>query len=346
MYKIFLLLFLIVYNTFGFESFYYINKNYQITQTADLEKHYKTDIYTYFDKEPLLHFITNDDIKIAYKVFVVSNAKANIVISSGRTESMIKYKEFIYDLNRNGYSVYIYDHRGQGLSQRLLEERQLGHVNNFFDYVDDMKLFVNKIVPKNRKVFLLGHSMGGAIASLYVEKYIHDFDALVLSSPMHQPDLVSSRLSKMLCYIVEKRKENIDRYILGENSYDDERVTFKENKLTHSQLRFDITAEEYEKTPQVKIGGPSVRWVSEACKWSRSSVLNAYKIKVPVLLIQAAEDKIVNMQPQEIFCENALGFCKGLKIDNAYHELFMEEDEIRNKAMSAMFDFFKLQESR
>ena len=44
--------------------------------------------------------------------------KGAIVLVSGRTESMLKYKEVAYDLFRNGWSVYIHDHRGQGLSDR------------------------------------------------------------------------------------------------------------------------------------------------------------------------------------------------------------------------------------
>jgi lysophospholipase len=193
-------------------------------------------------------------------------------------------------------------------------------------------------------MFLVAHSMGGAIASLYIEKYIYDFDGVVLSSPMHQPDLINSRFTGMVCKILEKRESNIDRYVLGEVSYDEAEVDFKTNMLTHSKIRFDITTKEYENTPEVKIGGPSVRWVSEACEWSHNSVEMAQSIQIPVLLMQAAKDKIVNLKPQKKFCKTSFGFCRGIKIDGAYHELFVEKDEIRNKAMSAMFDFFKYYE--
>jgi len=343
MLKILLLLIFVGHTAFGFESFNYVNKKYKITQSTELEKIYTTKISPYFQSVKLHYFLGQEGIKIAYKIFKVPNAKANIVISSGRTEGMFKYQELIYDLNRNGYSVYIYDHRGQGFSGRMSDDTQLGQVYNFMYYVEDMKTFFNTLVDKDRKIFLLGHSMGGAIASLYVEKYIYDFDALVLSSPMNQPDLLSSRLTDMVCNLIKKREENIDRYVFGEVSYDEAKTVFEGNQLTHSEIRFDITAKGYENNPETKIGGPSVRWVSEACRWGHNSVLLAENIQIPVLLIQAAQDTIVNLEPQEKFCVTTLGFCRGIKIDGAYHELFVEKDELRNKAMSAMFDFFKLQ---
>ena len=338
-----LTLILIVFNAFGFESFNYVNKNYKITQSSELEYKYDRKISPYFDERPLNYFNGVNDIKIAYKTFIIPNAKASIVISSGRTESMIKYKELIYDLNSNGYSVYIHDHRGQGFSGRMMKDSQLGHVNNFLNYIEDMKIFVNNVVVKNKKTFLLAHSMGGAIASLYVEKYPYDFNGVVLSSPMHQPDLISSGLSDTVCKLMQTRQSNIDKYVFGEGSYDDTKISFARNRLTHSQERFKISNIESAKYPQTKIGGPSVRWVREACIWSNKSVEMAHNIKIPILLIQAQDDKIVNLQPQEEFCENTLGLCEGVRIEGAYHELLVESDNMRNKALSAMFDFFKLQ---
>ena len=63
-----------------------------------------------------------------------------IVLVSGRTESMLKYKEVVHDLFRNGWSVYIHDHRGQGLSDREPAVRatpDIGHVERFDDFVRD-----------------------------------------------------------------------------------------------------------------------------------------------------------------------------------------------------------------
>ncbi|MCV5871060.1 alpha/beta fold hydrolase, partial [Escherichia coli] len=46
--------------------------------------------------------------------------KKAVLIVNGRIESSWKYQELFYDLYRQGYDVYSFDHRGQGLSDRLL----------------------------------------------------------------------------------------------------------------------------------------------------------------------------------------------------------------------------------
>jgi lysophospholipase len=316
-----------------------VNKRYKITDAKELKESYFSVISPYYYKVPIHYFKSFDKLKIAYKIFKVANSKANIVISSGRTEGMLKYQELIYDLNNNGYNVYILDHRGQGNSQRLLKESQIGHVYKFNNYVKDLNLFIKKYLPLEQKNILLAHSMGGAIASLYVEQHPSVFDALVLSSPMHQPDLIGTTLSTLMCDLVEKRKRDIDRYIIGENSYDKSIVAFEENILTHSKIRYSITKMAFDIEPTTKIGGPSVRWVAEACKGSEESVNNASKIKIPTLLLQAQDDKVVNKKPQDIFCKNVGKYCKEYQIDGAYHELFVEKDIIRKKVLTAILDF-------
>jgi len=334
-----LLTLLLIGHLWGVESFNRVNKNYSITSEQQLKKNYFPTISPYYYAEKIRFFSSYDNLQIAYKIFEIKNPKANIVISSGRTEGMLKYQEFIYDLNNNGYSVYILDHRGQGNSQRLLKDSQIGHVNKFDDYVKDLHQFVSRYLPKDKKKILIGHSMGGAIASLYAEEYPVEFNGLVLSSPMHQPDLIGRSLTTLICNLVENRKRDIDRYIIGESSYDSSFVSFEKNILTHSKVRYEITKIAFEIEPETKIGGPSVRWVAEACAGGERSVTNAHNIKIPTLLLQAQNDKVVNKEPQDIFCSQIGSLCTEYQIDGAYHELFVEKDSIREKVVTAILDF-------
>ena len=106
-----------------------------------------------------------------------SGAKGSAVVSPGRTESSLKYLETAYDLIERGYSpVFVIDHRGQGLSPRLLENTNIGHVKYFSHYVDDFEDFMNQIVmgknskANKKKLYLLSNSMGGAISILYFQR--------------------------------------------------------------------------------------------------------------------------------------------------------------------------------
>lgn len=49
-----------------------------------------------------------------------------IVVCPGRIESYIKYAELAYDLFHLGFDVLIIDHRGQGLSGRMLPDTHRG----------------------------------------------------------------------------------------------------------------------------------------------------------------------------------------------------------------------------
>jgi lysophospholipase len=336
--KIFIFLSILIVSLFSYESYNKIDDKYKITTEQELKSIYKTKISPYFYSKKLHYFDTNDSLKIAYKIFKVSKAKGTIVISSGRTEGMVKYQELIYDLTQNRYNVYILDHRGQGYSSRLLKNTQIGHVKDYNNYINDLDYFVKHIVKKDKKMILLGHSMGGAIASVYIERFSGDFDALILSSPMNKPEIISEILSDLGCKIMVNRKRDIDRYIYTEHSYDD-KTSFEENILTHSRLRYKIADEAYEKEPSTKVGGASVRWLAEACKMANESVSNANKIDIPVLLLQAEDDKVVSKEAQDEFCNKIKNNCKAYQLDKAYHELFIEKDDIRLKTLNAILEF-------
>ena len=314
-------------------------REYKFTSEQELQKIYSSTISSHFYKQKLHYFSTTNALKIAYKIFPAKNAKATIVIASGRAESMLKYKELIYDLNQNSYSVYILDHRGQGYSDRLLDDSQLGHIDDFFDYVLDLKYFVKRIVPKDKKMILFAHSMGGTVASLYAQTYKRDFDALVLHSPMHQPTLLSNYLVGFVCHLAQKYKTNPYSYVFTKRSYDDTKHEFEGNRFTHSKIRFELTKSSYEKEPRTKVGGPSTHWLAQACIWSKASVQNADKIEIPILLLQAGDEMVVNNKAQEEFCENAAQKCQLKRFEGAYHEMFVEKDSIRKEVLSEMLDF-------
>ena len=166
-------------------------------------------------------FIGKDGIQLAYERYLQPGHEQDaIVLVIGRAESYVKYHELIYDLYRNGYSVFAYDHRGQGLSDRILKgpnDERKGYVDQFDDYVEDLNTLIEDIVAPTapRKIFLLAHSMGGAVASLWAEQHPKGADALVLSSPMHQPALPGGKwFHRAVCqyYVADKAESKPTEY--------------------------------------------------------------------------------------------------------------------------------------
>jgi lysophospholipase len=279
--------------------------------------------------------------------------KGAIVISSGRTEGLIIYAELIHDLRRQGYWVYIHDHRGQGLSGGRLAGEQRGHVVAFDDYVADLKLFVDTVVLKqpHQRRFLLAHSMGGGIASLFLEKYPGIFQAAALVTPMHDPllpgPLTSSDRTKAICKASLHADSVVkpSAYAAGQDNYAEYGFEDERNDLTHSPVRWRHTRKMYATYKGARVGGPSHRWIREACSASIEARENAGDIHVPVLLIQAGNDNAVRNEAQEQFCK-ATPNCDGFTIPGAWHALFIERDDFRLAALNKTIEFFDRESRR
>ena len=281
-------------------------------------------------------------IRIYYKYFLKNNMvdeKGAIVISSGRRENTLKYKELIYDLYRNGYSVYILDQRGQGFSERINKaDKQMGHIDDFEYYVSDLKNFYDKLIKINghKKLFLLAHSMGATIGIRYIEKYPHDFDAAAFSSPMFG-------LRFPACELIGLLTGDEPKYLFGKKNYDNEEKSFSSNNLTHSEIRYETMMNMYENNPSTKIGGPSYQWVYQSCITFKKIFKELQKVEIPIILMQAGEDKVVTAKAQKKFIIELKKLGKdvqGYNIDGAYHEMFIEKDEFRIRVISTILDFF------
>ena len=74
------------------------------------------------------------------------------------------FSGFAAMLVSRGYAVHAFDLRGHGDS-----EGDRVWVTRFGDYLDDLGIFLRRVREQepNKKVFLFGHSMGGAIVTLY-----------------------------------------------------------------------------------------------------------------------------------------------------------------------------------
>lgn len=315
------------------------------------------------------------DVTIAYMKFEHPEPIGSIFISSGRTESYIKYKETIHDLYRNGYSVYIHDHRGQGFSDRLIDNIHMGHVGHFGDFVSDLKTFYDMQVADGLEgnIFLLGHSMGGAIATRYIQEYPTDFNAAALSAPMHHPE-IPKVWEFVGCAIVDFQTviESAPEYASSEGGpY--VRSSGEDSQLTHSEQRYNAyhdTLSPYNIDlggNEIHIGGPSKQWVARACEVSETIGDNVDKIQIPVLVFQAEEDKFVTADAQNGFCQElakvrpdgcasveavveaesvlAGGASTPIVVEGAYHELLIELDRYRLPVMKSILTFFEQNQS-
>lgn len=284
---------------------------------------------------------TPDGITLAYMVARHPQAKAAIVLSTGRVESYLKYPELVFDLYRQGYSVYAADHRGQGLSSRLTTNPHQGHVRQFSDYVDDLAFFIETQVSPHEEgpLFLLGHSMGGAIGTLFLKHYPDTFNAAAFSAPMYGIKLpMPKKFVRWLAAKLDASQTHSDaNYVLGGKNY--QPAAFKDNELTHSQTRYQAYRELYQAAPKLQLGSPTNRWLTEALDAADACVLATAQISTPMLILQASQDRIVDNSAHKLAA--AVGAnCQLEVINGAAHELFIEKDDYRNQALNHVLTFF------
>jgi len=298
------------------------------------------------------------NINIHYVKFLNPKNQRCLILVPGRSESYLKFKELSYDLYNQGYDVFIIDHRGQGLSDRMLIDSQKGHVENFQYYVDDLSFFIENIVKihcksrlNNVKPYLLAHSMGGAISARYLQQSPNTIQAAVLSSPMLGfrsvgiPKVFLSAIVKIFWQLNQWLNKE-PWYFIGQKEFAEN--SFENNSLMHSKLRFQQFMQLYKATSKIQLGGITIQWLIESMKALDNIFIDIKKITTPLIILQSGEDKIIDNQAQNDFCQQLHIFAKQscpdgkpTVIAGAYHELFFERDEFRDKALESALDWFQ-----
>lgn len=329
-----------------------MSTQYNFTSETDLAKVLNTQISSLWQTGEFSHFKSFDGTRIEYSLFLNDSNNHCIVISPGRIEGYLKYKELVFNLVNNGYNVAVIDHRGQGLSERLLKNPHKGYVKNFDDYAIDLNEFINKIVnPRcNNDLFLLGHSMGGAIAIRYLQSYPNNIKAIALTSPMIGID--SGSLPLWLGKLIINSSLQINNvfsdqawYFIGHKDYINK--PFTDNHLTHSTVRYKIFRDIYIEHPEIQLGGVTFKWLSQAIKAEKHIFEDIAQYSTPTLLLQASEDTVVSNSRQDDFCRELASMGNKLCAENnpvvihgAKHEILFEKDTMRNKALSHILQWF------
>jgi len=319
---------------------------YVVSSEGNLELEYVKIIQPFWqDKVQLGRFSGKDNVEIAYAYVIHPHAVGSIVISTGRIECFLKYKEVVYDVYQNGYSVFIHDHRGQGLSARMTDNLHMGYVASFTDYVTDFKEFIDLVVTPNSqsKPYMLCHSMGGAIGAQMILAYPQVFEKVAFSAPMFgiRP-VLPNWLSKLL-FKLHGAISTPSAYFFGQKDYDNQ--PFAGNDLTHSEVRYDIFRQEYQQSPNVQLGGVTGQWLIAAALSMDEIEQNAQKFPIPALVVQAGADQIVDNKRQRRVATK-MANTKLMVINDAKHELLAEKDLYRKPSLFAVLDFFAVSSDR
>ncbi len=122
-----------------------------------------------------------------------TGVKAVVQLAHGMAEHIMRYETFARYLVENGYIVYGNDHRGHGKTAGVLDNvGYFADEDGFFKVVGDMVQLTGIIRERHPDlpVFLIGHSMGSALARHYIFENSDKINGLVLSGTMGDPGLL------------------------------------------------------------------------------------------------------------------------------------------------------------
>lgn len=234
----------------------------------------------------------------------INDPKGVVIITHGIAEHSGRYAEITKILNDNGYDVIRYDLRGHGQSQG-----KRGALKHYFDFVDDLHVIVNEAKKKQyKKIFLIGHSMGGLIVNMYGVKYPKNINGIISSgAPTYFiKDVLPFRIIgyKWIGFLNRKNEfanDSLSRIKEVEDDYINDPLNLKTFKFSLAGNMF--------------VGG--VRYFNKN--------INNYKARV--LILHGKDDSIVPYQFSERLYKILPEIDKELIIyEDNYHEIFNDLD--------------------
>ena len=259
------------------------------------------------------YFKSFDQTNIFYRAALPpKRVKSVVIFIHGWGEHSSHHREIIESILDAGFGVYAIDLRGYGHSQG-----QRGYISSWSDYLQDV-YFLTKIVVKlysEAKIFVVAHSMGGAVAIRFLQTYQKEipFSGLVLSAPMLK---VVVQVPKIKLKIARFLSKWIPRFSFttpipkAHLTHDPEKIAqIEQDPLFHSRA--------------------NARWYTEAMGAMKLSIAEASKIDVPTLVLHGTEDQVNALEGSKLFFDRLRVQDKELcTLEGMKHALF---DELNRK---------------
>lgn len=291
-----------------------------------------------------------DGARLRYAFWTTSSRESAgaVLCLNGRTEFIEKTIEIYALLLQSGLDVWTLDWRGQGLSDRALDDPHKGHITDYHVYLDDLDRFVHDVTDlpdRQDKKLMLAHSMGAHIGL----RYLHDrpglIDAAVFSAPMIDIGVNKAPLRHLNRAIVGcgfgesyalgtgrfKPVFNNPKDPADNGTLDDYRQLIKRYQALASDVRKRAEIERCVRdNPALALGGPTSAWLDATFRSIATTWVPGYaeSIQTPVLMVGGGRDTtVVNSRMQAMAKRLPHGSFQCL--DQGAHELLVECDDVR-----------------
>jgi alpha-beta hydrolase superfamily lysophospholipase len=234
---------------------------------------------------------------------------AVIVIAPGASEHSDRYLHVATRLVDDGYAVYAIEHRGHGRSDG--PPALIDRIDNAVADLDQLILAAAAEHPSTQ-IFLLGHSMGGAIAVSYAMRHQQRLAGLLLSAPLAALDAAPAHMrvaAKVLSVLAPKLPlVEIDATLVS---------------------RDPAVVKAYVEDPMVHHGKLPVRTVSELAAAIDTFPDGVKRITVPALIMYGTADRLCPPEGSVMLADRIGSSDLTTKAyDGLYHEILNEPEQV------------------
>ena len=238
--------------------------------------------------------------------------RAVVVISHGLAEHGGRYAAVAERLVARNYAVYALDHRGHGRSPG-----GRANIERFAYVVSDLGTFVGRAQRQHpgHPAFLIGHSMGGAIALGCALQFPDALKGLVLSAPALTIGEDVSALKSWLVRLLSAVAPGVGALTLPASAIS----------------RDPAVVSAYERDPLVYRGSVPARTLAELLAAINQFPERVPRLRVPVLVQHGTADRLVSCDANRPIYA-ALGQPKQRAIrtyDGLFHEIYNEPERDR-----------------
>jgi alpha-beta hydrolase superfamily lysophospholipase len=234
-------------------------------------------------------------------------ARATVLLLHGAGDHSGRYPGITSALVRGGFQVALLDYRGHGQS-----DGRRWYVDAFADYLHDVDAFVAKLSRDGvagERLFVLGHSQGGLIATLWTEGHPRLVSGLVLSSPYFRL-AVKAPAAKVMGARLAARI--IPWLPVAAN-------------LGSDQLTSDPELQRWTDRDPLYVRATTPRWFVESERAQLEALRRAPEVEVPLLVMAAGADTVAETAAARTFFEATRSQDKKLVVYEGFrHEIFNE----------------------
>ena len=281
-------------------------------------------------------YISFDGTRLNYYHAIPENPKGIIVMVHGMCEFFGKYHEYTWYLYRSGFGFYFMEQRGHGYS----EGKQIGPnydiltIDSYDTYVEDLHGFIKDVVLEDEAghdlpLLLFAHSMGGAVAALFLEKYPGIFKAAVLSCPMFRlkgrtPSVISLIALKEYATLTHK----MDDPAPGQKHFEKNATIC--GGCEQSVARFEYVHWQRIEDEHYQTSGGSFSFGIASMIATKNLIKDAEKIDIPVTVMTAGDDHLINPKGYSLFSKK-VPWAVFHEYPESRHEIFNADDRSRRK---------------